>query len=64
MIHKQHTITMPKPWPHTGSIGAHLHEIIAKLSHAIQIPTGYQDETGFHFGVEPVKKETKWPQNR
>ena len=41
----------------------HLHEIAAKLRRAIrfEVPTGYQDETGFHMGVKPVEKEIKWP---
>jgi hypothetical protein len=41
----------------------HLHEIVAKLRKAIriEIPTGYQDETGFHMGVKPAEKEIKWP---
>ena len=45
------------------SLGLHLHEIVAKLRNAmsIEIPTGYQDETGFHLGVEPAAKEDKWP---
>jgi hypothetical protein len=40
-----------------------MHEIVAKLRKAIriEIPTGYQDETGFHMGVQPAKKEIKWP---
>ena len=61
MMHKQHSITMPKPWPHTGLFGLHLNELIAKLGHAMEIPTAYQDEKGFHFGDEPVKKEVQWP---
>jgi len=62
MIHK-HSITIDKPWPHMVSLGLHLHEIVAKLRNAmsIEIPTGYQDETGFHLGVEPAAKEDKWP---
>jgi hypothetical protein len=32
---------------------SYLREIIAKLRNATEIPTGYQDKTGFHFGVEP-----------
>jgi hypothetical protein len=64
MLYKQHAIAMSKPWSHTGSFGAHLHEIIAKLKHAIeiQIPTGYEDETGFHFGTEPVREKLESPQ--
>jgi hypothetical protein len=62
MIHKQ-TITIHKPWPHTGSLALHVHEIAAKLKRAIRIevPIGYQDETGFHMGVKPAEKEVKWP---
>jgi hypothetical protein len=61
MMHKQHTITMPKPGFHTGSLGLHLHELIAKIGHAFEIPVGYQDETGFHHGKESAKTEVKWP---
>jgi hypothetical protein len=62
MTHK-HTITLHKPWAHTGSFGFHLHEIVARLWKAIkvEIPTGYQDETGFHMGAQPAEKEIKWP---
>jgi hypothetical protein len=60
MMHK-HTITMPKQWQHTGSFGFHLHEFVAKLRNAfrMEIPVGYQDETGFHLGVQPAPKEVK-----
>jgi hypothetical protein len=54
------TITMQKPWSHAESFGLHLHEIVAKLKNAVKIPTGYEDETGFHFGAEPAEKEVKW----
>ena len=42
---------------------AGLNGIIAKLRKAIriEIPIGYQDETGFHMGVKPAEKEVKWP---
>ena len=62
MMHK-HTITLHKPWPHAGSFGLHLHEIVSKLRKAvkIEIPTGYQDEAGFHRGVKPAEKDIKWP---
>jgi phage protein D len=42
---------------------AGLSEIVAKLRKAIriEIPIGYQDETGFHMGVKPAEKEIKWP---
>jgi hypothetical protein len=43
--------------------------IIAKLRKAIgiEIPIGYQDETGFHMGVKPAEKTSRvaagleWP---
>jgi hypothetical protein len=62
MMHKN-AITIHKPWPHMISFGLHLHEIVAKLQKtiSIQVPTGYQDETGFHMGVKPADKEIKWP---
>jgi hypothetical protein len=58
---RKHTITMPKPWPNTGSFGLHLHELVARLRNAFNtaIPAGYQDETGFHLGVQPEPKEGK-----
>jgi hypothetical protein len=54
---------MHKPWPHTSSFGSHFHEIVGKLRNAIkiEIPTGYQDENGFHMGAKPADKEIKWP---
>jgi hypothetical protein len=61
MIHKQHTITMHKPWPHMGSFGSHLREAIANLRHLMEIPTGYQDVAGFHYGAEPAQKEINRP---
>jgi hypothetical protein len=30
----------------------HLGRIVARLRQAVKIPMGYQDMTGFHFGVE------------
>jgi hypothetical protein len=37
--------------------------IIARLRAAmkIQVPLGYQDETGFHTGVKQAGRETSWP---
>jgi hypothetical protein len=31
---------------------SYFREIVAQLRNAINIPMGYQDEAGFHFGVE------------
>jgi hypothetical protein len=38
-----------------------MERIVAKLWKAIriEIPIGYQDETGFHTGVKPAEKEVK-----
>jgi hypothetical protein len=42
-----------------GDVGG----IVAKLRKAIriEIPVGYQDETGFHIGIKSAEKEVKWP---
>jgi hypothetical protein len=48
---------------------AGLRGIVAKLRKAIriEIPIGYQDETGFHLGIEPAEKTSRvangleWP---
>ena len=50
---------MDKPWPHTGSFGLHLREALSNLRNLFEVPTGYQDETGFHAGAEPAEKEVK-----
>jgi hypothetical protein len=60
MMHK-HSTTMETPWLHKGSFGSHLHEVFVKLRKVIkvEIPTGYQDESGFHFGVNPAEKKPR-----
>lgn len=60
---QKHAMTIHKPWPQTGSFGGQLHDIVAKLRNAIkfEVPTGYQDETGFHLGVKPAEKQVQWP---
>jgi hypothetical protein len=62
MTYKQ-TILAHKPWAHTGSFGFSPAGLIAKLRNAvkIQIPVGYQDENGFHYGAKSADKEAKWP---
>jgi len=59
----KHTMTISKTSPTWGSFGLHLHDIVARLWNAIriEIPTGYQDETGFHMGVKPAEKAVTWP---
>lgn len=54
-------MTIHKPWPHVGSMGGTFSNLITKLKNAVrnEIPIGYQDELGFHIGVEPPRKEIK-----
>ena len=61
-MHKN-TATVQKPMPEMASFGLMLHGVVAKLRNAakIDIPVGYQDETGFHMGVKPAEKEVRWP---
>jgi len=49
----------PKTWFPVTTLTAPVVAIIIKLRNLVkwQIPTGYQDETGFHFGVQPVEKD-------
>ena len=50
-----------KSLPQTG--GLRLLNVVAKLRSMMtpEIPTGYQDETGFHFGVKSAEWEIHWP---
>jgi hypothetical protein len=63
MMHK-HTATMHKPMPEVASLGLVFHGIVAKLRNVVRIdvPVGYQDETGFHYGVKQAQNGNKWPQ--
>jgi hypothetical protein len=61
MTQKQDAMTMAKPWPPAGSLLSHLREIVASFKHIAEIPTGYQDENGFHFGAEPVRLDNQLP---
>ena len=57
-------MALHKPWPYMGSLALHIYGITAQMRDAIkiEIPTGYQDETGFHLGVETTqRKKSKWP---
>ena len=60
MTTKQHILTH-KPWSHTGNASVAPAGIIAKLVSMIKIevPVGYQDETGFHYGSKSVGKAAK-----
>ena len=62
MTFKQ-TTTISKAWFHAGVASFSPAGIIARLKSAVKfdIPTGYQDESGFHFGVKVAESEIKWP---
>ncbi len=59
----KNTMTINKPWLHAGISGFSPASLFARLKNAVkfEIPTGYQDETGFHHGVKTADKEIKWP---
>ncbi len=61
-MHKS-AVTMHESLPNTVPFGSMFRGIIAKVRNSVrfEIPTGYQDETGFHMGVKPAEKEIKWP---
>jgi hypothetical protein len=61
MMQKQPAMTLLRPATETGSSKSHLREIVAYLVRTVEIPTGYQDENGFHLGAEPAKTEAQWP---
>lgn len=52
-----------KTWFHGTALKAPVAGIITKLMDLVkrQIPVAYQDETGFHLGVQPAEKEPSWP---
>jgi len=62
IMHK-HAVTMHEPLRDAALFGSTFRGIVAKIRKAvsIDIPIGYQDETGFHMGVKPEEKEIKWP---
>jgi len=62
VMHKNIAV-IPEPLPDTVACGSMIRGIISKVRNAvrIKIPTGYQDEMGFHMGVKPPEKEIIWP---
>jgi hypothetical protein len=50
-----------RPWPHAGTFGFSPATIFTKLRKVVKlnVPVGYQDETGFHQGVKSVGKDAK-----
>jgi hypothetical protein len=59
----KNTMTINKPLFHGEFSGFSPAGLIAKLKSALtfEIPTGFQDETGFHEGVERDESEIQWP---
>jgi hypothetical protein len=60
MTFKHNSVTH-KTWANTGSIGLSPASLMAKLRNLVklEIPVGYQDETGFHYGVKSAAKGAK-----
>lgn len=56
-------LTMHEPLPDTAAGRAVLHRVFSKLREAarIEVRTGYQDEKGFHLGIQPARNEIPWP---
>jgi len=56
-------MTINKAWFQGGFSGFTPAGLITRLKNAVklEIPTGYQDESGFHTGVKAEEKEIKWP---
>ena len=50
-----------KTWTNTGSMSLSPASLMAKLRNLVklEIPVGYQDETGFHYGVKSAAKGAK-----
>jgi hypothetical protein len=48
---------MYKTWLHAFALDLLLIHIAAKLRHAFEshVPVGYQDENGFHYGIQKAK---------
>jgi hypothetical protein len=59
----KNTMTINKGWHHAGVFHFSPAALMARLKNAIkiEIPVGYQDETGFHTGVKADQKQTDWP---
>jgi hypothetical protein len=62
MMHKN-AATVHRPIPEMALFGLIVHGVVAKLRNAVRIdiPIGYQDETGFHMGVKPAQNKAQWP---
>ncbi|MDE3067236.1 MAG: hypothetical protein KGJ60_06740 [Verrucomicrobiota bacterium] len=52
-----------KSWLNLIPVTLPLLNVMGRLRNALknQIPEGYQDETGFHFGVKHAEEQPSWP---
>jgi hypothetical protein len=55
MMQKHSAVTMINEPFQTHPFGAYLRQIITKLASIVEVPVGYEDETGFHLGSEPAE---------
>lgn len=51
--------TLPQALPFILRIAGFLAKLRATF--ALDVPVGYQDETGFHFGTKPAEEKLSWP---
>jgi hypothetical protein len=63
MTQKQQVMPMVKAWPESASFKSPWQILVSCLKNLVSIPTGYQDESGFHFGEEPATMDTRSPQS-
>ena len=56
-------LTVRETLPDTTARTAVLSRIFLKLRETVrtEVRIGYQDETGFHYGVKPAENEIQWP---
>jgi hypothetical protein len=57
MTNRQPAVTLIDSLPQTGTLHSFLTGLFASLVSKVSIPTGYEDENGFHFGPEPIRQE-------
>ncbi len=59
----KHSITADKFWENSGFTTIPFAGFFAKLKSSIklQIPIGYQDDSGFHVGVQTEQDSVQWP---